>query len=162
MYYIDDAVSALKEVQRLLNINPTGIYDDNTTRAVIEVQSLYNLEKKRTVDYDTFNAIVKEHQKLRIKSGNQKYLFNPVFPYSVGDMGKNVGMINDLISLILDDYVYEGFIPKGEYLNKNTLTAANFLRKIFKMELSDNIDEAFLNRLLLEKNAIEIKRKYGK
>ena len=90
-----------------------------------------------------------------------QYLFNPAFPYTIGDMGDNVGLINDAIRLVLSDFVYEGVVPKGKYLNQNTITAANFLRKIFKMDLSEEIDVLFVNRLLLEKSAIEIKRKFG-
>ena len=161
MYHINDTVSALKEVQRLLNVNETGIYDEKTKDAVEKIQKTYGIESVNTVDYATFNAILDEYKKEKIKRLNFKYLYNPKFPYVIGDMGDNVKLINDSIRLVLEDYVYEDLLPKGTFLNQITLTAANFLRKIFKMEPSEEIDEAFMNRLLLEKNAIEIKRKQG-
>lgn len=161
MYHIDDTISAMREVQRLLNVSQTGVYDEKTQKSVEIIRKKYNIENRNTIDYDTFNAIVKEYQINRINGLNLQYLFNPAFPYTIGDMGDNVGLINDAIRLVLSDFVYEGVVPKGKYLNQNTITAANFLRKIFKMDLSDEIDVLFVNRLLLEKSAIEIKRKFG-
>lgn len=161
MYHIDNRISALKEVQRLLNINPTGIYDENTRKEVARVQSNYNLEIKKAIEYETFNAILDEYKKRELTVIDQKYLFNPTFPYVVGDMDGNVELINDAMRLVLEDYIYEDTLPKGKYLSYNTISAANFLRKIFEIEPMEEIDETFVNRLLIEKNAIEIKRKYG-
>ena len=161
MYRIDDTVSALKEVQRLLNVNQTGIYDTSTKKAVEQIQLNYGLKRADVVNYKTFNAILAEYNKREMRELNSNYLFKPVFPYTIGDMDDNVGLINDALRLVLSDYVYEDAAPRGNYLNKNTITASNFLRKIFKMDLSDQLDELFIKRLLLEKSAIEIKRKYS-
>ena len=161
MYRIDDTVSALKEVQRLLNVNQTGIYDTSTKKAVEQIQLNYGLKRADVVNYKTFNAILAEYNKREMSELNSNYLFKPVFPYTIGDMDDNVGLINDALRLVLSDYVYEDAAPRGNYLNKNTITASNFLRKIFKMDLSDQLDELFIKRLLLEKSAIEIKRKYS-
>ena len=161
MYLIDDTVSALKEVQRLLNVNMTGIYDETTRKAVEKIQIDYQLETVDKVNYATFNAILNEYKKREFEVPDLQYLFNPAFPYMIGEMGDNIGLINDAMRLVLEDYVYEDITPKGKYLGENTITAANFLRKIFKMELSDKIDKAFVQRLLLEKSAIERKRKYS-
>lgn len=161
MYRIDDTVSALKEVQRLLNVNQTGIYDTSTKKAVEQIQLNYGLKRADVVNYKTFNAILAEYNKREMRELNSNYLFKPVFPYTIGDMDDNVGLINDALRLVLSDYVYEDAAPRGNYLNENTITASNFLRKIFKMDLSDQLDELFIKRLLLEKSAIEIKRKYS-
>ena len=161
MYRIDDTVSALKKVQRLLNVNQTGIYDTSTKKAVEQIQLNYGLKRADVVNYKTFNAILAEYNKREMRELNSNYLFKPVFPYTIGDMDDNVGLINDALRLVLSDYVYEDAAPRGNYLNENTITASNFLRKIFKMDLSDQLDELFIKRLLLEKSAIEIKRKYS-
>ena len=161
MYRIDDAVSALKEVQRLLNVNQTGIYDTSTKKAVEQIQLNYGLKRADVVNYKTFNAILSEYNKRKMRELNSNYLFNPIFPYTIGDMDDNVGLINDALRLVLADYVYEDAVPRGKYLSANTITASNFLRKIFKMDLSDQLDELFIKRLLLEKSAIETKRKYS-
>ena len=161
MYRIDDTVSALKEVQRLLNVNQTGIYDTSTKKAVEQIQLNYGLKRADVVNYKTFNAILAEYNKREMRELNSNYLFKPVFPYTIGDMDDNVGLINDALRLVLSDYVYEDAAPRGNYLNESTITASNFLRKIFKMDLSDQLDELFIKRLLLEKSAIEIKRKYS-
>ena len=39
MYNIDDKVSAIKEIQRLLSLNQTGIYDADTEKSVSEIQA---------------------------------------------------------------------------------------------------------------------------
>ena len=162
MYHIDDNISALKEVQRLLNVNQTGVYYESTQKAIEKIQSKYDLENTDVVNYQTFNAILNEYNIKKINKVNTNYLFDPKFPYMVGDMNDNVGLINDAMRLVLNDFVYENALPNGKYLSENTITAANFLRKIFKIDLSDKIDEFFVNRLLLEKAVIEIKRKYSK
>ena len=161
MYHIDDNISALKEVQRLLNINPTGVFDENTKKAVKKIQLNYSLNQADIIDYKTFNAILSEYNKRKMQDIESDYLYNPTFPYARGDMDDNVRLINDAIRLVLNDYVYEGTAPNGNYLNDNTITASNFLREIFKMDKSEQLDEIFINRLLLEKSAIEIKRKYS-
>ena len=161
MYRIEDTVSAIKEVQRLLQLNQTGIYDKNTGIAVNNIQRIYSLKEAEEVDYDTFRAIVAEYKKSKSKSSNSNYLFNPVFPYKLDDMDENVRLINDAMIPVLNDYTYEGRKPNGKYLNFDTIDAANFLRIIFRMNNSEEIDEAFVNRLLLEKKAIEEKIRYG-
>lgn len=162
MYRIEDTVSAIKEVQRLLRINESGIYDESTKNAVTNIQRKYNLSETGNVNYETFNAIVKEYRKEASRLNTSNYLFDPVFPYVLDDMDENVALINNAITLVLKDYRYEESLPSGKYLGKNTVDAVNFLQGVFKLPVSHEIDVTFLNRLLLEKKAIETKNKYSK
>lgn len=161
MYDIEDTTAAIREAQRLLGINQSGIYDQITYNAVLQIQNEEGINKTGKIDYETFTAIIDRYHKKELETQNSDYLFNPDFPYSVGDIGDNVGLINDAIRLILKEYVYEGIAPKGNYLSDFTITAANFLRDIFKMGNSGVIDSSFINRLILEKRALEIKKKYS-
>ena len=161
MYRIEDRISAIKEVQRLLRLNQTGIYDSATRNAVLKAQNDNSIEETGTVDYDTFEAIVREYRMKRAASATPGYLFTAKYPYVLNDMDENVEIINNALITVLKNYVYEGIIPSGRFLGKSTVDGSNFMRKIFGMPLSDEIDEAFVNRLLHEKKGIEIKTKYG-
>ena len=70
-------------------------------------------------------------------------------------------MINDAISTILIDYRYEGVIPKGKYFGEETENGVKFIREVFKIDGLAEIDEILMNRILLERSAIEIKQKHG-
>jgi len=161
MYRIEDTVSAIKEVQRLLDINQTGIYDNATREAVVNLQTASGLTAGGIIDYETFVIIVNEYKKKKREITDTDYLHIPSFPYTVESHDENVGKINDALRLVLREYVYDGIEPRGKYFGINTLNATNYLRSIFRMDSSDRIDEAFMNRLLFEKKAIEIKSKYG-
>jgi len=161
MYRIEDTVSAIKEVQRLLDINQTGIYDNATREAVVNLQTASGLTAGGIINYETFVMIVNEYKKKKREITDTDYLHIPSFPYTVESHDENVGKINDALRLVLREYVYDGIEPRGKYFGINTLNATNYLRSIFRMDSSDRIDEAFMNRLLFDKKAIEIKSKYG-
>ena len=61
MYRIEEKIEAIKEVQRLLNLNQTGLFDKKTRDAVLNVQSKYKLAETGIVDYLTFTSIVEEY-----------------------------------------------------------------------------------------------------
>lgn len=159
MYRIDDTIASLKEVQRLLGINQTGVFDNRTRKAVADIQGKYSLDASDTVDYTTFNYIVKEYRRKKLQDKKTDYLFSAEFPYVINDIDPNVELINGALRYVLEDYTYEGIMPSGRFLGINTIDAANFLRQVFILPLSDQIDREFVNRLLIEKQAIEAKRK---
>ena len=160
MYQINDRIAAIKEIQRLLGISQTGKYDSETKDKVLNIQESYGIEKTGTVDYTTFNAILTEHN--QNNSAHMQYLYAPNYPYAEGDMNENVYMIHNALSPVLKDYRYDGDFPSGKYLGKSTINAVNYLRSIFGMLTSDKIDEKFINRLLLERDLLELKSAYGK
>ena len=161
MYRIDDRSGAVKELQRLLEINQTGFFDNKTKNTILEIQKKNNLEPTGVADYITFTSIADEFRENKNNKWNSDYLFNPQFPYVKGDMGDNIGRINEALRVILEDYVYEGIIPGGTFFGDNTLSSVKFLRKIFNMESSDEIDEALMTRIMREREAIEIKRNHS-
>ena len=161
MYHIEDRVSAIKSVQKMLLIPPTGIYDSKTRDTVIKIQRMYRLEESGVADYETFEAILAEYNKEKLRESDFSYLFAPKFPYTEGDIGDNIRLINEALELVLKDYRYDGPPPKGRYLGQDTVGAVKFLRGVFKMPLSEEIDRGFLNRLLLERDAIETKIKFS-
>ena len=58
MYRIEDKSAAIAEIQRLLNITQTSIYDKNTINSVAEHQQANNIPVTGIVDYETFTSIV--------------------------------------------------------------------------------------------------------
>ena len=161
MYRIEDTESAIKDVQRLLSVNQSGIFDDKTRKKVVEIQEKYEIDKSGVVDYETFKKISLEH---RIKQSGMRtndYLFNPNFPFIESNFSDNVEKINGILSLVLSDYAYEGILPKGKYYGKSTVDGVGYMRKIFGMEDSEEVDAVFFNRITSEKRAIELKRIFG-
>lgn len=158
MYRIEDKVSAIEELQRLLDLTPTGLFDKNTREAVLRTQAKNSLEQTGIVDYLTFTFIVEEYRSEKNNQWNSDYLFDPRFPYIKGDMGDNVLRINEALETVLRDYSYEGTMPRGKYLGEDTIDGVRFLQKIFNMRESDMIDEALLSRVMKERESIEIKK----
>lgn len=161
MYHIEDTVSAIKELQRLLDLNQTGIYDEKTRNEVLEIQSEYGLARTGIANYETFSRITEKYLENRSGVWSSDYLFDANFPYVKNDFDDNVEKINYAIAMVLREYTYEGIEPRGKFLGNDTIDSANYLRNIFQMSESNEIDEKFLNRIMQEMRAIEIKRKYG-
>ena len=161
MYQIENTPAAIKELQRLLRINQTSRYDRQTQNAVRDIQSRYGLTQTGIADYDTFNYRLDEFHRYETEIWNSEYLFNPKFPYVKGDIGINVERINNALAIISKNFFYEGLIPRGNFLSNESITAAKFLSEKFNYNISEEIDEALMNRILLELNAIEIKEKFS-
>lgn len=161
MYRIEDDISAIKEVQRLLGLNETGRYDGKTRSAVLNIQRKHALDENGVTDYETFVAIVKEYRKRKDGIWDNGYLFSPSFPFKGGELSDDAARINEALARVLKNYGYEGVIPRGKYIGTDTISGVIFLREIFGIGKKDEIDAAFMNRLMLELRAIEIKDNYG-
>ena len=162
MYHVEDTISAIKELQRLLYLNQTGFFDQETKEAVIDIQNSYGLKNTGVADYETFSAILKEFHRKQNAYYDSDFLFAPQFPYQVGDFDENIKLINDALIPILKDYVYEGPIPRGKYFGNDTLNAIHFLQEIFGDRKNDKITAEFVNRLLDEKRVLKIKMQHSK
>ena len=160
MYRIEDNVSAIKEVQKLLGIYKSGSYDTATRNAVIAFQASNGLPESGIADYDTFRLMVKKYREREASVFGSPFLFKPIFPYTLGDMDENTSVINDAIARVLREYFYEDAPPKGRYLNSDTFSGVRYLKEIFGIDATDEIDAYFMNRLAYELDAIEIKEKY--
>ena len=160
MYRIEDTTAAIKALQRLLGLNQTGNYDEATKSSVKDVQRRSYLPMSGVADYATFTAILKEYrtQMDEIFTGN--YLFRARFPITEGYQGENAGRINEALATVLGAYGYEDTPPRGKYIGRDTLAGVNFLQGVFGMEIKEEIDGHFMNRLLIELEGIEIKDGY--
>ena len=161
MYRIEESDEAIKEVQRLLGILQSGRYDNSTRVAVSDVQRASSLPITGITDYKTFTRIVRKYKDKTEGIFNSDFLFSPHFPYIKGDMGGDVGRINDALAIVLKSYSYEGVSPRGKYIGEDTMNGVKFLERIFGMDERDEIDARLMNRILIELDGIKIKEKFG-
>ena len=159
MYRIEEKDKAIQSVQRLLAIKETGVYDKNTSNSVAEHQSKNSLPETGIVDYTTFMSLVKEY-KTRIQNKKDTFgiLADPSFPYKPGDHSADIGYINAVLRNILSDYRFEYKLPYGNYYNDDTVNAVKTIRDIFQMTPGNDIDISLFKRMLVEHEAIAIKR----
>ena len=88
------------------------------------------------------------------------FLFYAVYPFTSGDQGENITKIHSVMKVVLENYEYEGVIPNGNFFGSDTVNGIRYLRKILNINGRDEIDKILLNRIILESDAIELKKKY--
>ncbi len=155
MYDIENKNEATKEVQRLLEINKTGQYDDKTKQSVINHQIENNLDPDGVTDYITFISIVDDYRERKKKEYVYSQLrFEPRFPYKYGDQGGDVEIINSLIRIIFTDYQTDELLPIGDFYGRDTENAVERLRDIFLLNPSREVDEILLYRMINEQHEI--------
>ena len=148
MYFIEDKVGAIKEVQKMLGVNETGTFDDNTRNTVISLQKKNDLSVTGVVDYETFLIILDNYRKrMLIDRVRSSLPFPNGFPYKRGDFNDSIGVLNSMLSLSIDKYCLKLFKPKGNYYSQRTENAVKTLRKIFLLEDKNEIDEEFYEKL---------------
>jgi hypothetical protein len=149
MYNIEDKNEAVRELQRLLGIRQTGIFDTGTKQSVIEHQRENNLEITGIADYVTFTSITESYRKRKlVKRVHEALPFTPRFPYTAGSMGDDVELINSLLRGAMEKYSINSPKPKGRYYSDYTADAVRQLRHIFILDNGTHIDEIFYDKLL--------------
>lgn len=161
MYEIEDRGAAIAEVQRLLDLNQTRIFDKKTINSVAEHQKSQNLEVTGIVDYATFLSLVaskKSRENNKIK--NHGVINASVFPIKAHSQGYHVEHINSLLSDILTEYRYDQILPRGKYFGQDTMRAVMTVQEIFDLPKEEHISVSLYNRILAENEAILIKKRF--
>ena len=153
MYQITERHNAIKTVQKFLGQNQTGVYGENTRNKITEHQRKNNIEPSGIVDYETFNSIKAEY----LAKGTEGMMLSS-FPYKIGDTGTDIAIINAILSSVIDEYTFEGIFPSADYYSERTADTVARLREVFMLKPSREIDEEFISRLLIEKNAINLSK----
>lgn len=148
MYNIEDKASAIKAIQRMLNINESGVYDQRTIDAVTKIQVFYNINSLGIVDYPTFEAIKEEYHKKQRERMAEVRLGVDGFPYSEGDKGESIELINYNIRDAISSYTYEGLSPRGAFYSQTTATAVRRMREIYMLEDSSLVDQELYFRIV--------------
>ena len=148
MYLINDKISAVRQIQRYLGINESGIYDNQTRNAVTDYQSKNGINPTGSVDYATFISLRGFHINEQIKKeARQLFPFEADFPYKRGDFGEDVGVINNMLSKAIEKYYLSINKPRGDYYSVRTEKAVVELRKIFLIDNGKEVDEIFYEKL---------------
>ena len=149
MYRISDKRSAIKTVQRYLSVAESGRWDDQTRTAVKAFFASNGLSEKNRVNYEVFELMRKKYNeremRLRASDGSVSR-----FPYSVGDFGDDVFLINRYLGSALERYTHEHVLPRGKIYNSSTKAAVIRLREIFAMPESEELDEVLYERVKRE------------
>ena len=157
MYRIDDRKSAVKEIQRYLmslaaenfRIVPSGVFDVRTREAVTSFQRRNGILESGVVDYETFNALyenfvlVDEKKKAMVGVGK-----TVDFPLSEGVMNDSMIDITNTMKGLLKHYRINPTFRVSRYFGKEVSEAVRALRKIYRMESSEEIDELFYGRMI--------------
>ena len=150
MYRVDDVDKAVRNVQRLLGTKKSGVYDDDTRARVIALQQKYGIAESGVVDLVTFEVIrdehyIKQRQRLHVDVDGINR-----FPYSSGDFGSDVRIINSLLSEVLESYSIDAIGVRGSIYTAATLRAVMSLQRIFGFDERDLIDEILYERIKRE------------
>ena len=153
MYSIYDKESAINQVLRYLNLSENGIYSERASSAVRRHQRANGIEESGVVDFITFNSLLKDYKKIQNKkNAGWGMLTENAFPYSFGDQGTDVSIINAMLSDVLEDYSFFGYLPKGSYYSRDTADAVKMLSGVFGFLERDSVDEEFFERLRFERD----------
>ena len=112
------------------------------------------------MNYETFNAlyedfVIAEEKKKAVAASGK----NINFPLSAGSMDDSMLEITNIIRRLLFHYRISDNFRVSRYFNSAVGEAVSALRKIYKMENSEEIDELFYGRMLKDANSLsELKR----
>ena len=172
MYNINDKSEVIKEIKRYLYAISTttrpeigrttidGYYDKETERIVKNYQSAIGILESGVVDYITFQSIADEYLKIKENEELRQTLLLPTgFPLSRGMASEDVRLINILISALREIYKDIPFVGNSNYFSRNTERAVRLLREIFIMRDSPEVDTELYNRMIIEVDAENRKKK---
>ena len=167
MYELIDKPSAIKEVQRRLRIisdrkntnvprvSIDGIYADETKNAVYIFQEEYGILPTSEVDFETFNLLVKLSDEAVLEERlPSRVLTDAPFPFKRGDQGPDVLIINTILTELGYTYQDIGRSEKSNYFSRNTERNVSELQKIFRSEVTGEVDRAFYYRIETELDAL--------
>lgn len=163
MYRIYDTPAAIREVQIYLGLAgnpdiivvPSGVYDDNTRLSVVDFQRKQRLGETGVVDRKTFDKLYEIYVVLRdteeFKRKTDSFI---TFPILLGTSSEEMVHINGMLSRLLDYYGYTHSLRSSRFYSSETEKAAKILRKIYRLEDANGIDEIFYMRIVKDHDSI--------
>lgn len=156
MYRIYDTPSAIREVQRYLSLTadeaifvaPSGVYDENTRKSVIDFQKREGLLPTGVVDRETFELLYLkyslEREKNLVREGVNQYARLPLRP---GESSVAMIAVNAMLARLLSYYDISHNFRRSGYYSAETSRAVQELKKIYRLDMIDEIDEIFYGRM---------------
>ncbi|MBR2343055.1 MAG: peptidoglycan-binding protein [Clostridia bacterium] len=158
MYSIFDTEAAINQVLEYLGLAQNGVYGERERGAVTAHQRAAGLTESGVVDLATFNSLRDTYRRGEARSAAPVgVLSSPSFPYSFGDTGNDVAVLNSMLADVLTLYTTEGYLPRGSYFTRDSENAVRELRRIFRLPDSNELDEDFFVILRLERERIPSK-----
>ncbi len=171
MYNIANRGEVIREIKTYLyyistttrdNIGRTTIdeiYDNTTADIIRSFQKELGIEETGVVDYITFKYLSEEYIEILKSKELRSTIVEPSgLPLSRGMSNDDVRILNILISSLKNIYKDLPYVS-GSYFSKNTERAIQMLREIFMLEDSKEVDAVLFDRMIVELDTEERKRK---
>ena len=174
MYNIQDKQEVTREIKRYLyevghalypmmkRTTVDGIFDAETGEVVRDYQKTKGLPINGTVDYLTFLALAEDYKRVcQDLTAQDAILTGDPFPIGRGAYSDDVRVINLLLHELSDEYRSLCPVNRGGYYSAYTAAAVRELRKIFMMDISDEVDKKLYNRMLTEIDTLHRNKRQG-
>lgn len=156
MYNIFDKASAIKEIQSYLremegnkDLIPSGIYDVKTREAVSLFQEEVGLSVTGVVDYDTHGKLYQAHlDNININKANEKASPSLTLPIEPNEYSRGMPQLNRMITELLSFYRIHYEYITGYYYSDNAIDGARSLRRLYGLDMKDEIDWELYNRMV--------------
>lgn len=172
MYNISNRNEVIREIKRYLYLITTttredigrttidSYYDKPTAQIIRNYQRAKGLKESGIVDYITFQGLANEYLEIKCEMEKRKTLLEPTgFPLSRGMANDDIRLINLLISSLREIYPDLPYVGSSNYFSKNTERAVHILREIFMMEDDNKVDNKLFERMVIEIDAENRKKK---
>ena len=156
MYRIESRSDTIKEIQGYLiavsdtenKIVPNGVFDAETKAEVEKFQSAKSLSSTGVVDYDTFQALYDEYKHTSLNDAVRRDTAGRIeFPVVQGDYGEGVAEVNTMMRKFLERYAGILCLRDSKYFSKESVKAAQRIREILLLGVSENVDEEMYQRM---------------
>ena len=161
MYDTKDISAAVRTVQgylyylhrvfpeRYLRVYTDGVYGNETRKAVENFQTLSGIVATGKVDLVTFERLYSEY--LSAKTSMKESEFG--FPMKIGDLGRGVEELHLLLRELGEYYTELPRVMRSAYYSEQTRDAVNYMRGVFNLESTGEVDIILFERLKGEINA---------
>ena len=154
MYLINDKTEAIKALQKMLDITPTGRIDTQSRGAIERITGRDDLSQ---VDYESFLEIKREAQRRRLTRYVANRLGVDVNRVEMRSYTRDeMRQINQLLSRAITQNRINAYLPKGTFFTKESAAAARILAAVFAMDESVGLDSRFMYRLLKNLDAYSL------
>ena len=146
MYHITDKVAAIRAVQRMLGVNPTGRLD---TQTVNKIEYITGSSEYETVDYSLFLNIKSRAKENRYREYIEKRLNISEERLITGKyLRSEMQVINTMLAEAISKNGLNSYSPRGYLFSRDSAAAVRELRCVFNLSESDLVDAEFLYLLI--------------
>lgn len=167
MYELLDKPAAIREVQKFLHVIADrvntdiprvaidGVYGEETADAVRIFQTIYGLRIDGLVDRATFDMLFILYRDALVDFASSDYIITDIgFPIKIGSQSNDVLALHLLIEELGKTYTDIGTVSKSTYFSEATQNAVMNLQKIFRAQVTGEVDSLFYDRMNYELDAI--------